>query len=207
MKAGTWLYIHYMYILDWAPVLLGYHLAPLLGLVFCKHERDPKKVRAASLLELWLIVKGWKKTLFKMITTTNNDNDSALQGLARIWRRVWKNWRDLLSLISQWNQSVTTCVKNVIEIKYIHTYIYIYIYIYTHTPAQSPGAVKYIDCISAEELNSPNRCPGYDVKPSDGEAPVLELWGMWSTPSLLLLPCPLWTRVPAPMSQIELLDI
>ena len=28
-------------------------------------------------------------------------------------------------------------------------------------------------------------CPRYDTKSSDGEAPVmLELWGMWSTPSL-----------------------
>ena len=37
----------------------------------------------------------------------------------------------------------------------------------------------------------PNKCPGYD-KQSDGEAPVmLELWGMWSTPSLPLLPGPL----------------
>ena len=37
------------------------------------------------------------------------------------------------------------------------------------------------------------------MKQSDGEAPViLELWGMWSTPSLLLLPGPLWPRVEAP---------
>ena len=29
--------------------------------------------------------------------------------------------------------------------------------------------------------------PGYDTKPFDCEASVLELWRMWSTPSLLLL--------------------
>ena len=40
-------------------------------------------------------------------------------------------------------------------------YIYIYIYIY------------------------------YDTKPSDGEASVLELWGIWNTPSLPLLLGPL----------------
>ena len=33
---------------------------------------------------------------------------------------------------------------------------------------------------------------------SEGEAPVLEIWGMWSTPSLPLLPGPLWPGVVAP---------
>ena len=33
----------------------------------------------------------------------------------------------------------------------------------------------------------------YDTKQSDAEVPVmLELWGMWSTPSMPLLPGPLW---------------
>ena len=36
----------------------------------------------------------------------------------------------------------------------------------------------------------------YDTKLSDGDAPViLELWGMWSTPLLPLLPGPLWPGV------------
>ena len=39
----------------------------------------------------------------------------------------------------------------------------------------------------------------YDTKQSDDEAPVmLELWGMWSTPSLPLLPGPLWPGVVVP---------
>ena len=48
----------------------------------------------------------------------------------------------------------------------------------------------------------------YDTKPSDGEVPVLELWGIWSTPLLSLLPGPLSTeevvsvRMPS-MDQIE----
>ena len=43
----------------------------------------------------------------------------------------------------------------------------------------------------------PNECSGYDTK-TDSEAPVmLELWGMRSTPSLPLLPCPLWPGVVA----------
>ena len=45
----------------------------------------------------------------------------------------------------------------------------------------------------------PNEYPGYYTKQSDGEVPVmLELWGIWSTPSLLLLPGPLWPGVVAP---------
>ena len=45
----------------------------------------------------------------------------------------------------------------------------------------------------------PNECPGYDSKKSDGEVPaMLELWGMWSTSSLPLLPGPLWPGVVAP---------
>ena len=57
--------------------------------------------------------------------------------------------------------------------------------------AQSTGAVEYTDCTSAEmyDFLSPNKCPEYDTKQSDGEVPVkLGLWGMRSTPSLPLLP-------------------
>ena len=43
------------------------------------------------------------------------------------------------------------------------------------------GTVEYTDI--------PNECPRYDTKLSDGEEPViLEIWGMWSTPSLPFLP-------------------
>ena len=45
----------------------------------------------------------------------------------------------------------------------------------------------------------PNECPRYDTKQSDGEVSVmLELWGIQSTPSLPLLPDPLWSGVVAP---------
>ena len=53
-------------------------------------------------------------------------------------------------------------------------------------------------------------CPVYDTKQSDGEVQVmLGLWVMWSTPSLPLLPDPLWSGVLAPdrvlsMGQIKL---
>ena len=47
--------------------------------------------------------------------------------------------------------------------------------------AQSAGAVEYTDC------------PGYATKQFDDEVPVMmELWEMQNTPSLLLLPGPLW---------------
>ena len=42
--------------------------------------------------------------------------------------------------------------------------------------AQSAGAVEYTDCISAVGQDSPNECPIYDTKQSDGEGPLkLEL--------------------------------
>ena len=45
----------------------------------------------------------------------------------------------------------------------------------------------------------PNECPGYDTMQSDGEVSVmLELWGMWRTLSLPLLPDPLQPGVVAP---------
>ena len=42
-------------------------------------------------------------------------------------------------------------------------------------------------------------CPGYDTKQSDGVVPVmLGPWGMQSTPSLPLLPGPIWHGTVAP---------
>ncbi len=79
--------------------------------------------------------------------------------------------------------------------------------------AQLAGAVGYTDCTAAGRYNPRNECPRYDTKQSDGEIPVmLGLWGMWSTPSLPLLPAPLWPGIVAPdriqsMGQIELLAL
>ena len=63
------------------------------------------------------------------------------------------------------------------------------------------------------DLPPTNKCPGYDIKQSNGEAlVVLELWGMWTTTSLQLFPGQLWSLVVVPdrvpsMGQIELFDI
>ena len=43
------------------------------------------------------------------------------------------------------------------------------------------------------------RAPPYGTKQSDGEVPVmLGLWRIWSSPSLPLLPGPLWPGMVAP---------
>ena len=80
------------------------------------------------------------------------------------------------------------------------------------TIAWLAGAVEYTNCFSEKGSKTPPSIerPGYDTKQSDGEVPVmLELWGMWSTPSLPSLPGPLWPGVVAPdmvlsMGQIDL---
>ena len=57
---------------------------------------------------------------------------------------------------------------------------------------------------SLQRGNLTHKCPGYDTKLSDGEVPVLELWGMWNIPSLkpgVVIP----VRVPS-MGQIELFN-
>ena len=68
--------------------------------------------------------------------------------------------------------------------------------------AQSAGAVEYTNCISAEGWDSPNKCPRYDTKQSDGEASVMPLL-------LPSVPGPLLLRVVAPdralsMGQLKL---
>ena len=79
--------------------------------------------------------------------------------------------------------------------------------------AHSTGAVEYTDFTSRDGSDTPKSVSWiWDLK-SDGEAPVmLELWGMWSTPSLLSLPGLLRPGVVASdrvlfMGQIELFDI
>ena len=62
------------------------------------------------------------------------------------------------------------------------------------------------------KISSTNKCFRYDIKPTDGEVPVLYLWGMWSTSSLWLLPGPLasgvvgFLRIPS-MGQIKLFNL
>ena len=54
--------------------------------------------------------------------------------------------------------------------------------------AQLAEPAEYTDCIFAEGKTLPISVLIYDTKQLDSEAPVmLELWEMWSTPSLPLL--------------------
>ena len=65
--------------------------------------------------------------------------------------------------------------------------------------ARSAWTVEYTDCTSAEAYGHLNECSGNDTKQSDGEVPVmLGPWEIRSTPSLPLLPGPLWPGVLAP---------
>ena len=59
--------------------------------------------------------------------------------------------------------------------------------------AQLAWPVEYADYTSAEwEDPLPHKeCSGYNTKLSKGEVLILEVWWMWSTLSLLLLPDPL----------------
>ena len=71
-----------------------------------------------------------------------------------------------------------------------------------------PGFELVSPCPFPTTLTITSRAP---PQPSDGEAPVLELWGMWSIPSLPLLSDSLWPRMILPvrvlsMGQIELFN-
>ena len=56
----------------------------------------------------------------------------------------------------------------------------------------SAEVVEYAGCTSAEgEDPLPNKFALYDTKPSDGKTPVQDLWGMWSTLLLPLVPASL----------------
>ena len=54
----------------------------------------------------------------------------------------------------------------------------------------SHSANPFRKCMNPTILPLATKCPGYDIKPSDGEAPALEIWRMLSTSSLTLLPGP-----------------
>ena len=75
--------------------------------------------------------------------------------------------------------------------------------------AQSAEAVEYTDCTSEKGWDpSPNECPRYDTKQSDGKVPVmLDLLGMQSTPSLPLLPGPLRPGTAAPDRALSMGEI
>ena len=71
-------------------------------------------------------------------------------------------------------------------------------------------SVEYAEWTFREKYDPvPNKCTEYATKPSDSEAPLFEVWGIWSTSSFLFLPCPVWAgtvvldKTPS-LGQIEL---
>ena len=81
-------------------------------------------------------------------------------------------------------------------------------------PVQSAGGcrIHWLHPDRRVSSHCENEYLGYDIKHSDGGAPVLQLWGMWITAWLPLLPSPFWTGVVVPeripfMGQIELSEI
>ena len=81
---------------------------------------------------------------------------------------------------------------------YIYIYLFIDMCIYIYCPIGWACRIHQM-LLCKGVIPTPNNCPGYDTKQSDGEVPVMpELWGMWSTPSLPLLSGSLWPRVVAP---------
>ena len=94
-------------------------------------------------------------------------------------------------------------VENIVKIWILH--------VFKCLTSQLIGGVEYKNCISAVSKTY-NKCPVYDIKPSDGEVLALELWGICDALLLQLLLSPLWPRVVASdrflsVGQIQLFDI
>ena len=87
---------------------------------------------------------------------------------------------------------------------YDFKYFYLILRIHTHCPVSWDCRIRWLHlCWGVRPL--PNECPGYETKQSDGEVPVmLGLWGMRSTPSLPLLPSPLWPGLVAPEKALSM---
>ena len=101
--------------------------------------------------------------------------------------------------------------RNTVYNIYIYIYIYIYISKVLHIyPCPVGWGCRIHRLHLCRGYNRFNECPRYNTRQSGGEFPVmLELWGMRSTPSLPLLPDPLWPRMVASgrvlsIGQIEL---
>ena len=84
-----------------------------------------------------------------------------------------------------------------------HYFLHCNRYTIFYLKAQSAGAVKYADCISVESKIPTTTIRWWNFHPV--------LWGMWSIPSLLLLPHLLWPGVVVPvrvpsMGEIEIFN-
>ena len=65
--------------------------------------------------------------------------------------------------------------------------------------AQSAGACRIHRLHVCRGVRPHHECPGYNIKQSDGEVPVMMgLWVIRNTPSLSILPGPLWSGMIGP---------
>ena len=100
-----------------------------------------------------------------------------------------------LELISWWVVNTTALSLNWSP----YNFVYWNKVVYFSFAQSAGGGCKIHQLHLCGEGKHPPECPGYDTKQSNGEVPVmLELWGIRSTPSLPLLPGPLWPGVVAP---------
>ena len=89
--------------------------------------------------------------------------------------------------------------QNIKNICFISQYKIKYISQLIFCPVDWGCRINWLHLCRGVRPPSPNECPGYNAKQSDGEVPVmLGPWGMQSTPSLPLLPGPLWPGMVAP---------
>ena len=116
-------------------------------------------------------------------------------GVHRLWARPCFS-----SSVPRWN------LRNHIYLSiYLSLSLYIYIYRERERERERERVIWYRPVswgCKIQQLHlckirpTTNECPVYDSKQSDGEHPVmLQLWGMWSTPSLSSLLYPLWPGV------------
>ena len=105
---------------------------------------------------------------------------------------------------SLYSSSITFLSKSSVQVQVVHLYsstdtTTVWKNYLIYWTVRSAEAVEYFRLHLCRVWRPPSKeCLGYDIKPSDGKASVLELWGMWSILSLSLLLSPLWPGVVTP---------
>ena len=123
----------------------------------------------------------------------------------RIWKRMWNQTFGILFVVRQNKFLIKKSfpllrnVKKILEmsLKFVNPiFVYMIGQFYLVVCPVGWGCRIHRLLLCRGVRPPPNECSGYGTKQSDGEVPaVRELWGMRSTPSLPLLPGPLWPSV------------
>ena len=104
---------------------------------------------------------------------------------------------------SYWKRSLRIALNDSRQLYFFYFGIIAYhcfILVFILFLAQSVGVCNTLTAsLQSGKMPPTHKCPGYDTKQSDGEAPVmLELWGMQSTHSLPSLCCGGQINIPVP---------